>query len=71
MPEMDGLEATKHIRNLNNPWARRIPIIAMTADVFKEDIEKCQAAGMNDHTGKPIEMDDVMAKIDRYIGLRQ
>lgn len=66
MPDMDGLEATRKIRAMDVPRAREIPIIAMTANVFREDIETCIAAGMDDHTGKPIEMNDVIAKIKRY-----
>jgi len=59
MPQMDGLEATRRIRENGNT----IPIIAMTANVFKEDIEKCMDAGMDDHMGKPFEMAKVMKKI--------
>jgi signal transduction histidine kinase/ActR/RegA family two-component response regulator len=56
MPEMDGLEATKVIRGMGTDKAASIPIIAMTANVFKEDVEKCLAAGMNGHLGKPIDL---------------
>ena len=63
MPEMDGLEATRSIRTLNVD----IPIIAMTANVFKDDIANCLAAGMNDHIGKPIEMDKVLEKLRKYL----
>jgi signal transduction histidine kinase/ActR/RegA family two-component response regulator len=66
MPEMDGLQAAKTIRALDTPQAATIPIIAMTANVFKEDIEKCMDAGMNDHLGKPIEMTCVMDMLSRY-----
>ncbi len=66
MPEMDGFEATQVIRGMNIPWAKDIPIVAMTANVFKEDIEKCIKYGMNDHTGKPIEITDVIQKIKKY-----
>ncbi|MDR0330529.1 MAG: response regulator [Chitinispirillales bacterium] len=62
MPEMDGLEATRKIRE----GGSRIPIIAMTANVFREDIEKCLAAGMNDHIGKPLDMGNVVTKVRRY-----
>ena len=59
MPVMDGLTATKKIRTLNHPDAKKIPIIAMTANAFKEDKEKCLAAGMNAHLSKPIEIENV------------
>ncbi|MFP3041773.1 response regulator [Treponema primitia] len=68
MPEMDGYEATRRIRSLDIPRAREIPIIAMTANVFAEDVEKCKAAGMNDHVGKPLDMEQVMAALKKYTG---
>jgi signal transduction histidine kinase/DNA-binding response OmpR family regulator/PAS domain-containing protein len=67
MPEMDGYEATRHIRSLDIPAAKNIPIIAMTANVFKEDIEKCLAAGMNGHIGKPLDFDEVQKKLRAYL----
>ena len=67
MPVMDGLEATRMIRALDLPHAREIPIIAMTANVFREDVEKCLAAGMNDHVGKPLDFDEVLGKLKRYL----
>jgi CheY-like chemotaxis protein len=67
MPEMDGLEATRRIRALDVPEARDIPIIAMTANVFKEDVEKCLAVGMNDHVGKPLDLNEVLDKLCKYI----
>ena len=54
MPVMDGLEATRRIRALSRPDAGSIPIIAMTANAFEEDIQKTSAAGMNEHLSKPI-----------------
>lgn len=68
MPEMDGFQAAARIRALNTEEARRIPIVAMTANVFREDIEKCLAAGMNDHVGKPIDMEELMKKLIYYLG---
>jgi PAS domain S-box-containing protein len=68
MPEMDGYEATRHIRALDNPKAKTIPIIAMTANVFKEDIEKCLAAGMNNHVGKPLDFMEVLKRLHLYLG---
>jgi CheY-like chemotaxis protein len=71
MPEMDGFEATRLIRALALPNAKKVPIIAMTANVFREDIEKCLEAGMNDHVGKPLNMVDVMKKLTFYLGSAQ
>ncbi|MDR0330360.1 MAG: response regulator [Chitinispirillales bacterium] len=67
MPEMDGLEATRRIRSMDTPLAKSIPIIAMTANVFKEDVDKCMAAGMNVHVGKPLNMDDVVGRLNKYL----
>ncbi|MDR3185767.1 MAG: response regulator [Christensenellaceae bacterium] len=63
MPIMDGYEATTQIRAADTPRAKTIPIIAMTANVFREDIEKCISVGMNAHIGKPLDFDDVLQKI--------
>ncbi len=66
MPHMDGLTATKEIRKLNRADAKKIPIIAMTADAFAEDVKKCLDAGMNAHLAKPIsfdELDKLLAKM--------
>ena len=68
MPEMDGYEATRRIRALDIPKAKNIPIIAMTANAFREDVEKCLAAGMNNHIGKPLDFDEVLNKLRAYIG---
>lgn len=67
MPEMDGFEATRRIRALNCAQAKSIPILAMTANVFREDIENCLKAGMNDHIGKPVDNTDLLKKLDRYL----
>jgi len=69
MPEMDGIEATQAIRALDIKRAKDIPIIAMTADAFKEDIEKCLSAGMNDHIAKPVVPKAIYAKLKKYLGL--
>jgi CheY-like chemotaxis protein len=66
MPEMDGYEAVRAIRNSAAPNAKTIPIIAMTANVFKEDIEKCLEAGMNGHVAKPLDIEDVLAQLRKY-----
>ena len=57
MPNKNGIEATKEIRASGHPDAKTIPIIAMTADAFDEDVKRCKAAGMNDHIAKPIDID--------------
>ena len=67
MPEMDGYEATRRIRALDFPNAKTVPIIAMTANVFREDIEKCREAGMSSHIGKPLDLDNVMEKLGAYL----
>ena len=67
MPEMDGYEATRRIRELDSPIAKNIPIIAMTANVFREDVEKCLEAGMSSHLGKPLDFDKVMEKLHFYL----
>jgi signal transduction histidine kinase/CheY-like chemotaxis protein len=71
MPEMDGYEATEKIRASGLPNAKTIPIVAMTANVFKEDIEKCLAVGMNDHVGKPLDFEEVLAKLRLYLDKNQ
>lgn len=67
MPVMNGYEATKAIRSSSHPDAQKIPIIAMTADAFSEDIKRCLDSGMNAHTAKPINLDEVMMLLRKYI----
>jgi CheY-like chemotaxis protein len=73
MPEMDGYEATRKIRAFeqemprNRGFSKGVPIIAMTANVFREDIEKCLLMGMDGHVGKPLEMEEVFAKLRQYL----
>ena len=67
MPEMDGYEATRQIRALGTDKAASTPIIAMTANVFREDIEKCLACGMNDHMGKPLDIAVLFSKLEQYL----
>ncbi len=68
MPGMDGLEATRLIRALPLEKAQRVPILAMTANVFREDIEKMMLAGMDAHIAKPIDPGDLVGKLKKYIG---
>ncbi|MDR2054458.1 MAG: response regulator [Desulfovibrio sp.] len=67
MPRMDGYEATRRIRALSSPRSATVPIIAMTANVFREDVEKCLESGMNGHIGKPLEFEAVLAQMRRYL----
>lgn len=60
MPNMDGVEATRNIRKLSRPDAATIPIIAMTANAFPEDIQKCMNAGMNEYVAKPVDMQKLL-----------
>ncbi len=67
MPKMDGYEATQRIRASGFPSAKTVPIIAMTANVFREDVESCLAAGMDGHLGKPFDMDDLLKITHKYL----
>jgi CheY-like chemotaxis protein len=80
MPDMDGYEATRRIRAFEKDrlkkgkrgetapeFTKEIPIIAMTANVFREDIERCLEAGMNDHVGKPLDFNEVLEKLRRFL----
>ena len=65
MPVMNGLDATKAIRDLDRADAKTVPIIAMTANAFAEDVARCKEAGMNEHIAKPIDIVDMKTKIAR------
>ena len=67
MPIMDGLEATRQIRASQHPDAGNIPIIALTANAFYEDVKKCIEAGMNAHLSKPLEIEKVVEMIMKHI----
>ena len=67
MPEMDGFEATRMIRASASPRAKEIPIIAFSANAFKEDVEESMKAGMNMHISKPVDVNEVMRILTEYL----
>ncbi|MDR2185858.1 MAG: response regulator [Treponema sp.] len=67
MPEMDGYEATRRIRASSAPGAKTVPIIAMTANIFKDDVSRCFESGMNDHLGKPVDLEELMKRLRNYL----
>ena len=66
MPVMDGPTAARTIRQLNHPQAGEIPIIAVTANAYKEDIQKCLEAGMNAHLAKPVDYQKLTEVLMRF-----
>jgi CheY-like chemotaxis protein len=66
MPELDGYEATARLRQLARPTERRVPIIALTANVMAEDRAKCLAAGMDDYLSKPIHIQALKGALQRW-----
>jgi CheY-like chemotaxis protein len=71
MPSLNGYDATRAIRTLNRPDAKEVPIVALTANAFKDDIERALESGMNAHLAKPMEMDKVMEVTFRLIGTKK
>ncbi len=67
MPVLDGMEATRLIRSMDRADAKNIPIIAMSANAFAEDVEKCLKSGMNEHIAKPLDIESMKVKIARYL----
>ena len=67
MPVMDGYEATRSIRALPDPALAAVPIIAMTANAFREDVTRAEEAGMDGHIAKPLNIPDMMATLGRVI----
>ena len=67
MPKMDGYEATRAIRALSRPDATAVPIIAVSANAFREDIEKAEAAGMNLHLSKPVDPAVLIDMLHKYL----
>ena len=70
MPQMGGLEATRRIRKMDREDAKSIPIFAMTANAFLDDIAQSKAAGMNEHFSKPLQMEKVIDTIRFYCTAR-
>ena len=68
MPVMDGYEATRAIRGSGHPDAHRVPILAMTADAFAEDMRLAQEAGMDGHVSKPIDFPRLLGKLESLLG---
>jgi CheY-like chemotaxis protein len=66
MPVMNGYDATEAIRNCSHPQAKSIPIIAMTANAYQEDVERAMAAGMNAHIAKPIRVDLLLSVLETF-----
>ena len=67
MPVMDGLTATKKIRNMERADAKTIPIFAMTANAFAEDVQQSREAGMNEHLSKPLDAERMLQTIKQYV----
>ena len=67
MPEMDGLEATRHIRAMDRSDAKSIPIIALTANAFDEDVQRSMQAGLNAHLSKPVNPDALFETLETLI----
>ena len=68
MPVLNGYDATKHIRGLSRPDAAQIPIIAMTANAFAEDVKEALDAGMNAHVAKPIDPQQLSMTLSDFLG---
>ncbi|MGX8706364.1 MAG: response regulator, partial [bacterium] len=71
MPVMDGLTATREIRKLNRPDAATIPIIALTANAFEEDVKQCMQAGMDAHLSKPVDIEQLKAILGRMLTTKE
>ncbi len=68
MPRMNGYDATRAIRNSVRNYCKRVPIVAMTANAFAEDVQATKTVGMNEHIAKPLELATLAAVLRRYLG---
>ena len=68
MPVMNGYEATKAIRALDSDYCKALPIIAMSANAYDDDVKACLAAGMNEHIAKPFNPDELLKLLNEQIG---
>ena len=66
MPVMDGVEAAKVIRSMDDPHGKTIPILAITSNAFESDMKKCKDAGMNEHLSKPIDIQKLLEALSKY-----
>ena len=68
MPRMNGYDATRAIRSSARNYCKRVPIVAMTAYAFAEDVQAAKTVGMNEHIAKPLELATLAAVLRRYLG---
>ncbi len=71
MPLMDGYEATRQIRKLEDARYQALPIVALTAHTMKGDDDKCYEAGMNDYLSKPVRVDELQQKLEKWLKIKQ
>ena len=67
MPGMDGYEATRQIRKLEDACYQELPIVALTAHTMKGDDQKCYEAGMNDYLSKPVRLEELQQKLEKWL----
>ena len=67
MPQMNGYDATREIRAMNRSYCKQIPIIAMTANAFAEDVQAAKTVGMNEHIAKPLDMKVLAKTLNRWL----
>ena len=67
MPKMNGYDAARAIRAMNRDYCKRVPLVAMTANAFAEDVQAAKTAGMNEHIAKPIDLNALARIISMYV----